>query len=79
MDLEKRENESYDELKFIINEIKWPMIDKSFNGQTYSWSDVYSKLNREYGFNFILTNLVNLDAKNTKIYSIYVSHYLLFE
>jgi hypothetical protein len=50
------------------------MIHNGTLGQNIQeWSDVYVMLNRLFGFNFILSNYVYLDAKNTSIYSLYVS------
>lgn len=61
-------------MRQILDEISFPMIDNNWNQESsYQWNQVYAKLNREYGTNYILSNYVYLDAKNTTIYSIYVS------
>lgn len=72
MNLAKREIDGFDELKSRLNQIGWPMINNGQLGRIQDWTEVYAMLNKLFGFNFILSNYVYLDAKNTSIYSLYV-------
>jgi hypothetical protein len=49
------------------------MISNGQLGRFKDWAEVYAMLNKLFGFHFILSNYVYLDAKNTSIYSLYVS------
>lgn len=62
-----------EDLKQLVTEIQWPMINQGQLISTYDWTKVFARLNREHGFSFILSNYVYLDAKDTNQYSIYVS------
>ena len=69
----KREIDGFDELKSRLDIIGWPMINSGELGRILDWVEVYAMLNKLFGFNFILSNYVYLDAKDTSIYSLYVS------
>ena len=73
MFIAKRDLNGYTELKALLNDIEWPMIKMGAVSRKYNWVKVFAQLNKVYGVSYILKNFVYLDAKNTSIYSLYVS------
>ncbi|CAG2164055.1 unnamed protein product, partial [Oppiella nova] len=67
---ERKREKGLRELKDLVND--WPMINNSQEIPNFLWWKEVARLIRGHKFNFILSNYVAFDSKNTSIYSIHV-------
>ena len=72
LDMDSRERMGLLPLKQILDRIGgWPLVDRKWSQDKYSWSSVYSYLRGKLGLNYIINMYVDVDSKKTSRRIIY--------
>lgn len=73
LDLDARERTGLVPLKQILDKIGgWPLVDRQWSPENYSWASAYTYLRGRLGLNYIINMYVDVDSKKTSRRIIYL-------
>lgn len=77
LDINSKEKEYLDNLKLLLKSIRgWPIIQEKVNLKNFNWFRDILKITRLLGAHPIFKVSVNIDYKNTSVYTLYVSFFI---